>query len=201
VATESWAPNVAVAAQRLRPLGIPVVQTEGAPDNVAQAADEMRGHLPFRSAALDLVTSRHESYVASEVARILVPGGRFLTQQVGHGCEHDFHRLLGLPVPPMPDPAWRLPFAVAQVAAAGLDVLSSDRADERLEFHDVGALAWYLKSIPWTVPGFTIDAFRSRLAVLHAQIAATGPLVVRLPHFWLDARKLDHAPDLAPPCC
>lgn len=33
VATEAWPPNVPIAAARLRPLGIPVVQDEGAPDN------------------------------------------------------------------------------------------------------------------------------------------------------------------------
>lgn len=36
VATEGWPPNVGVAAARLRPLGVPVVQVAGAPDNPAQ---------------------------------------------------------------------------------------------------------------------------------------------------------------------
>ncbi len=46
VATEAWPPNVPVAATRLRPLGIPVVQDEGAPDNTGQTGND-RGRLPF----------------------------------------------------------------------------------------------------------------------------------------------------------
>jgi hypothetical protein len=47
VATEGWPPNVPVAARRLRPAGIPVVQDEGAADNTAE--DPGRGRLPFRA--------------------------------------------------------------------------------------------------------------------------------------------------------
>ena len=49
VATEAWPPNVPVAAARLRPLGIPVVQNEDPPDNTSpdgsggQAAVQGRG--------------------------------------------------------------------------------------------------------------------------------------------------------------
>src|SRR5215212_7366877 len=90
VATGGWPPNVPIAARRLRPLGIPVVHVDGAPDNVAQEqpgqdrqpAGVLCGRLPFRDQSFRLVTNRHESFVASEVARILVPGGCFVTQQI-----------------------------------------------------------------------------------------------------------------------
>jgi hypothetical protein len=36
VATEAWPPNVPVAAGRLHPIGVAVVQDEGAPDNMAE---------------------------------------------------------------------------------------------------------------------------------------------------------------------
>jgi 2-polyprenyl-3-methyl-5-hydroxy-6-metoxy-1,4-benzoquinol methylase len=68
VATESWPPNVGVAAARLRVLGIPVVQAEGAADNHRQDREDPKGRLPFRTEAFDLVTNRHESFVASEVS-------------------------------------------------------------------------------------------------------------------------------------
>ena len=42
VATEAWAPNVAVAARRLAALGIPVVHDEGAPDNVTRSPRDRR---------------------------------------------------------------------------------------------------------------------------------------------------------------
>ena len=52
VATESWPPNVAVAAGRLEPLGIAVVQDEGAIHNADQVNREPRGHLAFRGAGV-----------------------------------------------------------------------------------------------------------------------------------------------------
>jgi hypothetical protein len=55
------------------------VQVDGAPGNVDQAVDLSPdiagGTLPFRSASFHLVTNRHESFVAAEVARVLAPGG------------------------------------------------------------------------------------------------------------------------------
>jgi SAM-dependent methyltransferase len=83
VATEAWQPNVAVAQARLRPLGVAVVQVEGAPDNQEQPPDGKRGRLPFAAESFHLVTCRHEAFVAREIARILVAGGLFVTQQVG----------------------------------------------------------------------------------------------------------------------
>jgi SAM-dependent methyltransferase len=116
VATEAWPPNVPVAAARLRPLGIPVVQDEGAPDNTAQHGTG-RGRLPFADGVFGLVTNRHEAFWASEVARVLAPGGTFITQQVDHHSYDDLHALLGLPAPPQPG-SW-LPLARRQVQDLG----------------------------------------------------------------------------------
>lgn len=187
VATEAWPPNVPVAAARLRPLGVAVVQVDPAADNVVQVPDERRGRLPFRDGTFHLVVDRHEAFVAAEVARVLAPGGRFLTQQLG-GSYEGFYQLLGLPPPP-PAPPWDLASAVAQVEAARLDVVGAGRGEEAYRFGDVGALAWYLRAIPWIVPGFSPRAHRSRLAALHDVIAARGPLSVRLQGFWLEASK------------
>jgi len=90
VATESWPPNVPVAAGRLRELGIPVVHSEGAPDNNAQAADECGGRLPFLDGTFALVIDRHEAFNAREVNRVLTSSGVFLTQQVS-GDYHDLY--------------------------------------------------------------------------------------------------------------
>src|SRR5829696_3669039 len=123
VATEGWPPNAPIAARRLRPLGVLVVQVDGAPDNLDQepggvlgsSGGERRGGLPFRRASFHLVTNRHEAFVAAEVARILAPGGCFLTQQIAFPWADDFYRLLDLPVPPEPPRRWGLPLAVAQI--------------------------------------------------------------------------------------
>lgn len=54
VATESWAPNVPIAARRLARRSIPVAQSQDVIDNALQADDEP-DHLPFRDMAFDLV--------------------------------------------------------------------------------------------------------------------------------------------------
>lgn len=70
VATEEWHINAPVAHARLRPLGADVVR-----------ADSLR--LPFAAEAFELVLDRHEALEPAEVARVLMPGGAVITQQVG----------------------------------------------------------------------------------------------------------------------
>lgn len=175
VATESWPPNVPVARARLAPLGVDVVATEGAPDNVDQNGDEPA--LPFADASFAVVCARHESYVPSEVARVLAPGGVFVTQQVG-GDYRGFRDLLGLDrgAPSR----WTQAFATQQLEAAGLEVVDGAEGVERVTFADVGALAWYLRAIPWVVPGYEIAMLRARPPLL--------PATVEQPAFWLEAR-------------
>jgi SAM-dependent methyltransferase len=188
VATEGWPPNVEVARRRLSPLGVAVVRTEPAPDNVDQTRHDTGGALPFPDASFSLVTSRHGSFVAGEVARVLRPNGVFLTQQVG-GDYCDFYEALELERPTAPPRRWDVHLAEEQLTEAGLRVVESDEASESIAFADVGALAWYLRLIPWTIPGFSIETYRTRLERLHARIADEGPLTMRLPAFWLKALK------------
>jgi SAM-dependent methyltransferase len=71
-ATESWPANVAIAAQRLHPLGVVAVDDRGEPP------------LPFADDSFDLVTSRHSATVWwREIAQMLRPGGTYLAQHVG----------------------------------------------------------------------------------------------------------------------
>jgi SAM-dependent methyltransferase len=183
VATEGWRPNVPVAHARLAPLDVWVVAVAGAPDNADQAAHETLPALPFADGAFHLVTNRHESFVAAEVARVLAPGGRFVTQQVGADLGAPFRTLLGAP-PAAAAPDWRLSVAVDQVHAAGLEVTLWGEAAAQITFADVGALAWYLRHVPWVMPEFDIDTHREALVALHGR-----PLTASQPMFWLAARK------------
>ncbi len=188
VATESYSPNVSLAARRLHPLNVSVIKVEGPPDNNLQTI-ETKGHLPFRNGSFYLVVNRHASFVAREVSRILVPGGTFITQQVGEQKHNDFHQLLRLP-PPKPSPRpWSLDVAKVQLEAANLHVRESGVGNEDMMFGDIGAFAWYLKNIPWIVDDFSILDHRARLRELHLQIQERGPLKVRHSRFWLEAVK------------
>jgi SAM-dependent methyltransferase len=124
VATESCPPNVGVAAAKLHALGVAVVQDEGATDNLRQGRGAPRGRLGFTAEAFDLVTNRHESFVAAEVSRVLRPEGIFVTQQTHSGSEQ-FHELLGVQPPQVEE--FEIDLALEQLSAAGLIV---DEADE-----------------------------------------------------------------------
>jgi SAM-dependent methyltransferase len=184
VATESWPPNVEVARTRLRPLGVTVVHDEGAPDNIDQSENETRGRLPFPSQSFALISNRHGAFVASEIARVLAPNGVFLTQQVG-GDYDEFHDALSIPRASGRGREWTLALATVQLERTGLRVVESAEASEVTTFADVGALAWYLKAIPWIVAGFSIAEHRARLEELQAEM----PMTLRQPAFWLRAVK------------
>jgi SAM-dependent methyltransferase len=189
VATEPWEPNVEVARSLLHQLGVTVVAVEAAPDNVDQEPAEERGHLPFPAESFELVVSRHESFVAAEVARVLVPGGRFVTQQVGGGPHDELRAILGIPPRPPQQRAWTLALAVSQLEGAGLRITDSAEGELVAWFTDVGALAWFLKAAPWVVPGFSLRAHRAGLAQLHRRITAEGPYALREPAFCVEALK------------
>lgn len=191
VATEGWAPNVAVARERLALLGVEVVEVEGADDNATQG-EEQQARLPFADASFHLVVNRHESFVASDVHRILVAGGRFVTQQVASDFNADCYALLDLPMPGVP--RWQLDTAVDQLTRAGLVIEQGEEGAELLSFDDIGAFAWYLKHVPYVCPEFTIDGCRVALQRLHARIQESGPLAMRQKLFWLEAVKRQQAP-------
>ena len=185
VATEAWPPNVAVAAARLRPLGIPVVQDEGAPDNTGRSGND-RGRLPFRDGAFALVASRHEAFRAAEVSRVLALGGTFITQQVDFHSYDDLCPLVGLDVPQQSD-SW-LPLARQQVQDAGLAVETAVCGEQRLEFHDIAAVVYYLRVVSWAIPHYNLDACAARLRAAH-DTPQMWPVPVLQRHFLLVATK------------
>ncbi|HEV2364914.1 MAG TPA: hypothetical protein VGS12_12035 [Caulobacteraceae bacterium] len=189
VATEAYAPNAFVAARRLAPVDGHVVLAQGAPENWSTLATPVlnRPSLPFRDAAFELVIDRHESYLPAEVLRVLRPGGRFITQQCGGSHMAALNDLLGIPRPPYAD--WRSEAAVAQLAAAGFEVILAREQFTATRFADVGAIAYYLRAVPWQAPGFRAADHASSLRAIHERIQAEGPLAVPAHHFLVEARR------------
>ena len=161
-ATEGYIPNVGVAGRCLHPLGISVVGVEG---------DEDR--LPFAGGSFDLVINRHESFEGGELARILVPGGMFLSQQVG-GCDNsELNRVLAPErLPQYNDQS--LQFHINVLQSAGLEILDAREAFIPELFKDIGTVVFYLKIITWQIPGFVVEDNLDRLYTLHKQMQADG---------------------------
>lgn len=187
VATEAWPPNVPLAARRLLPLGIRVIQNEAAADNMDQdGANDDGGRLPFRDGSLDLICNRHEAFLAVEVSRVLAPGGTFVTQQVDHHDNDDLAQILGIETAEEPE-SW-LGLAERQVTEAGLAIEEAARADQRIRFDDIAAIVFYLEAISWSIPGYSLDKHRDRLRALY-QDASAWPVITSGHRFLLVAFK------------
>lgn len=176
-ATEAYRPNEAIARTRLEPLGVTVVPYE--------STDVVGGPLPFADGSVDVVLDRHESYDAREVARVLAPGGRFLTQQVDGRDKPDLLALFGL-TPAYPEVALE-PF-VAAAEAAGLVIERAEAWWGDSVFEDVGALVYYLKATR-TVPDFSVARYQTVLQDLQHRLRSSGALTFRCGRFVLAARK------------
>ena len=176
VATDSWRPNLPVAASNLRPLGALVVEAADAPT------------LPFRDAVFDLVVSRHPVRTLwDEIARVLRPGGIFLSQQIGAGSNRELSEAMLGPLSP-PDPGHPEKLAAA-ARAAGLAVLDVRAETLRAEYFDVAAVTYFLRKVVWTVPGFSVEKYLPQLRAVHDRIQAGGPFVSYARRVLVEARK------------
>jgi len=179
VATETWPPNVEVARRNLATLGGRVI-----------AMDDERADLPFDDGTFDLVVSRHPVGIRwDEVARVLKPGGRYLSQDVGHRSVAELTDFMMGARPdsggPNRDPEW----SVLAAERAGLIVDGVREFRGRMEFRDIAAVVHFLQKVIWIVPGFTVDRYRDRLRDMHEQIVADGPFVATSVRFLLEAHK------------
>lgn len=178
VATESWPPNVAKATALLHPLGAVVV------------ADEDEPPLPFGDAAFDLVVSRHPVTTWwNEIARVLRPGGTYFSQQVGPASVFELVEYFLGPLPAEVRRGRHPDDARTAAEAAGLEVLDLRMETLRTEFHDIGAVIYFLRKVIWMVPGFTVEQYRTELKALDEQIRTEGSFVSHTTRFLVEARK------------
>ncbi|WP_431678072.1 class I SAM-dependent methyltransferase [Kitasatospora sp. KL5] len=177
-ATEGWPPNLAKATALLHPLGAVVV---AAPEDPP---------LPFADAAFDLVTSRHPVVPHwAEIARVLRPGGSYFAQHVGPASVFELVEYFLGPLPEAVLRGRHPDDERAAAEAAGLEVVDLRTERLRIEFHDIGAVVWFLRKVIWMVPGFTVAQYRDRLHDLHGLIEAEGPFTAHSARTLVDARK------------
>ncbi|MEU5880151.1 class I SAM-dependent methyltransferase [Spirillospora sp. NPDC047279] len=178
VATESWPPNLAKATALLRPRGVAVVRDEDEPP------------LPFADATFDLVVSRHPVTTWwAEIARVLQPGGTYFSQQVGPASVFELVEFFLGPLDEETRRSRRPDDARAAAEAAGLEVVDLQTASLRTEFHDIGAVVYFLRKVIWMVPGFTVERHRDRLRDLHDTIESGGPFTATTTRFLIEARR------------
>jgi SAM-dependent methyltransferase len=170
VAVEGWPPNTPVARDRLAPYGVSVV-TE----------------LPGGEDEFDLVLSRHGRLPAEDIARLLRPGGTVLSQQVGSDDLAELNAALGAPEPHAK--TWTAEVAVAALEAAGLAVTDVREERPALVFHDVGAIVYQLRAVPWQVRDFDVRRYDRALRRLDAVIRTEGHFTASAHRFLVAASR------------
>ena len=176
VVTEEYPPNLALANKRLTPLGVAVRDVHISDDDL----------LPFADGEFELVLNRHSAFNAAEIARILTPGGSFLTQQVHGMWVWDLLAYFGAkPQWPNATPSQYLP----RLRAAELEIVQTQEWSGKLRFSDVGAIVYYLKAVPWEVPDFSVASHKSGLFALQERLEATGDLSFFASYYLIEAHK------------
>ena len=147
---------------------------EGYPPNVALCRERL---LPL---GID--------FRAGDVARLLKPGGFFLTEQVGAENDRELVELL-LGKLPLPYPDQTLERMARALTDAGLTICRGETCFRPILFYDVGALVWFARILPWEFPGFSVDACQAALFQAQETLEETGCIAGRIHRFLIVARK------------
>lgn len=174
IATEGYAPNVPVARANLEPHGIRVVDYDL----------EVTPRMPFDDNSFDVIINRHEAFDAQQVARILKPGGMFLTQQVDGRDLGEMRSVFGQQSDYL---HVNLENCSHGLLDAGLEIVRSEDWQGWSTFEDVGALVYFLRAAPWSAPDdFSVERYAPQLLALHRKGL---PVRFGTRRFYIQARK------------
>jgi SAM-dependent methyltransferase len=178
IATEAYAPNVPIARRALEPLGVDVIEvSEETFDTRGPSAEHPDRRMPFDDASFDLVLARNVAFSSTEMIRILRPGGHLLTEMGRVGAPRPGEVRLAEHFPDVTTndwPAWSL---TDHLTAAGFVIEDYREQLARTHFRDIGALVYFLRTVPWAIPDFTVETYRDRLRTMHDHIHAHGSIV------------------------
>jgi SAM-dependent methyltransferase len=180
VATEEWHMNAPVAYRTLTPLGVGVVRARSP-------------LLPFRDEMFDLVFDRHEELSPAEVARVLRPGGRAVTQQVGPENWIELRRYF--PSATEGNRSRMTDFGdirgqyASGFESAGLTVTRDEAHDYKAAYGGLGEMVFMLLVTPWTIPDFDVERDLEALLTLEAECSTGDGLVMTWSRFLLVAEK------------
>lgn len=176
IITENYPPNISLATERLSSFGVRVVEVP--------LTDH--GPMPFADGEFDLVLNRHSGFNPDEVARILAIPGTFLTQQIHGLWAYDLLAAFDAS-PQWPDST--LEKYVPRLQSAGLRIVDTREWSGELAFADVGAIVYYLKAVPWLVPGFSVETHLNNLLKLQSKLEGGERLSFAAKKYLIEAQK------------
>jgi len=177
-ATEGWQPNFKLCQRTLSPLGVTVKKYDSMDDDLP---------MPFDDAFFDIVINRHESFDLSEVSRVLMPGGYFITQQVGGNNNSDLKKKLGFFHNHYPEHT--IESYVNTLSELGFEILQTDEIEHTVKFLDVGALVFYAKNVVWEFPEFSVKKHLDKLLDCQREVDEHGYVHSTQHRFIIVARR------------
>ena len=172
VATEAWSGNIRVAADRLAQTGIPVVHASGP-------------ELPFAVGSFDLVLNRHEELDPADLAGVVAPGDRVLTQQVGRTNYQE----LGTFFPRMTDFGHLFELYQEGFRGSGLTIVRAQEHESQEAYRSLSDIVYLLTVAPWTVPDFDVEKDLDALLDLERGLLRRDQIVLTHSRFIIEARK------------
>ena len=178
-AVEAYAPNVSIAREHLEGFG---VEVHDASDQSAQLADD----------AYDLVLNRHGgSLTPRQIHRVLRNDGVLVTEQIGDRSNVELREYFAAQPPAFADWPHNADDAARAFNDIGFEPLQAADHTYPVRFYDVGALVYFLKAIPWEIPGFSVAGYADALLRLHRVACERGFAIDATYHaYLLVARKL-----------
>ncbi len=176
VALEAYPPNVKLAHERLEPLGASLID--------AKTGTNLP--IPLEDESFELILNRHSGFNPAELFRVLKPGGTFYTQQVHGWMIHDLLWAFDAPLPwPEAVPEVNVPL----LKRAGFEIVDAQDWTGKITFTDVGAIVYYLTTVPWMVRDFSVDSHLDYLIALQKRIEVEGTLKFDTKKYMIEAYK------------
>lgn len=129
--------------------------------------------LAFPDNTFDLVINSHESFDIKEVKRVLKKDGWFITQQVGDLNGIHLASKLSRHLPKTVFD-FHLSTVVERLQQQGFQVVYQNEAYPSQHFLDMDGLIYYLKTIPWKYPDFSVGTHLKALEECHRELQQKG---------------------------
>jgi hypothetical protein len=78
-----------------------------------------------------------------------------------------------------------------RLKAAGLEIINAQEWSGQLAFTDVGAIVYFLKAVPWLVPGFSVTSHLKYLLDLQRKLESRETLTFVSRKYLIEARKAE----------
>lgn len=161
-ASEAHKPNLTLAQRNLHSYGVMVHDTSA-------TTSVLPRHRFY------LILNRHGGSIDCEEAYgLLTSGGLYLTQQVGEQTNRELRKAFGGEMTRVRSFSSSLSVAAQMLEAAGFVIRSCDEHTYMVRFVDVGAMVYYLKAVPWEVPGFHYRNHLKKLLEIYKKAELRG---------------------------